>query len=265
MGAAEAYVLEEAAAQEAVRQTVRLTLIEGGAAAAETGAAAAEVGTGIAAAEAGAAAGGAGIAGLSVGAATGIGLVIIGIAALGYYLYTRHKKAVAVPRATVPCPGNPVEPAPKPAITPKPVPSNPAIPEPRREEVRRRQQERRERGCNETWERIQRRTNTRRKAPGDDIQGLKYRYWDNICSEFDPSTPEGAAKWDGHQQAFEDDLRGLQNDIDDFEANCQGALPDGAKEYAGKRYPDKSEWNGNSPECIEYRRQRQQRYDDNRP
>lgn len=127
-----ALVLEEVVGEEAVRQTVRLTLIEGGAATAEatTAVAAAEAGTAVAAgeiaaggavaaAEAGGAlaagevaAGGAaaGVGGAAV-ATAGIALVVIGLAALGYYLYKRsnsrseesQQQVPSVPQLSVSC------------------------------------------------------------------------------------------------------------------------------------------------------------------
>jgi hypothetical protein len=271
---------ESALAQQAVQQTVKLTLIQGGlsagdgagAAALGSGAAAAEVGTGLAAAEVGTAAAAAGAgAGIGLGtvlAFTGIGLAVIAVGALGYYLYTRSKKANVPPppKAVTDCPGNPVEPVVKPVITPKPVPdiTDPRIPEVGKQRIKAQKEAKRQQRCPELWESIQRRANNRRKKPGDDIQGLKYRYWDNICSEKDPNTAEGSKTWDDHQEAFEADQRGLAKDIQEFEENCDGDLPDGAKEWSEKGYPDKSEWRGNSPECIEYRRVRQKRYDDNK-
>ena len=92
------------------------------------------------------------------------------------------------------------------------------------------------------------------------MQGLKYRYWDSICSEVDPSTPEGAMRWDDHQQAYDEPRQALEDEIDEFNANCEGDLPVDAKQLANTKYPDKSEWRGNTPECERYRREREQRY-----
>ena len=129
------------------------------------------------------------------------------------------------------------------------------------DERRRVEEEKRKQRCSDLWESIQKKANRRRKKPGAGQQGARYRYWDMICSENDPSTPEGGKIWDDHKTAYEGDRRGLQNDIDEFEAKCEGDLPDGADEYARKDFPDKSEWRGNSPECEQYRRERKERYE----
>ena len=146
-----ALILEDAAGEEAVRQTVRLTLIEGGASAAEAASAVAaaeaggavaagEIATGgaVAAAEAGgavaageAAAGGAAAAGIG-GAAiatAGIALVVVGLAALGYYLYKRsttvptesEPQVPATPDLISSCPTSAVSSGPAKAVAPTPA------------------------------------------------------------------------------------------------------------------------------------------------
>ncbi len=118
--------LAEAAGEEAVRQTVTLTVIEGGAGAAEAGGAvlvAGEATTAVAAGEV--AAGGAAAAGIG-GAAiatAGIALVVIGLVALGYYLYTRSKAAGPSPAA----PDATAGPTPTPKTIPVPAPNSPPV------------------------------------------------------------------------------------------------------------------------------------------
>jgi len=269
----------EAVAEAAATQGARLVLLQGGlSATGEAGAGAAVLGTeavgggaaavgGGAALEAGAVGGGAALGAGAIAATAGIALVVIGLGALGYYLYKKsHDKKTpsppSKPRAVNPCPpGNPTI-IPRPNITPKPVPRDKRIPDKNKaEEIARKKEQKYEQRCKDLWDSIDRRTNTRRTAPSADLQGVKYRFWDNICSEKDPSTPEGSQAWDAHQQAYENDRKGLQRDINEFTDNCDGDLPPGAEEWAKKPYPDKSQWRGNTPECEQYRRERQQRYD----
>ena len=199
-------------------------------------------------------------------ATAGVALLVIGVIALGIYLYKRSEEVPTHSGAVVPCPlGEPVEPVRNPNIGPKPVPIDQRIPDiDRAREVARRKEEARKQRCAELNEIIHRKANRRRKRRGSGTQGMKYRYWDMICSEFDPSTPQGSQIWDDHKEAYETDRAGLQADIDEFEEKCTGDLPPGAKEYADKDFPDKSEWKGNSPECEQYRRERQERYDRHR-
>ena len=85
--------LAEVAGEEAVSQTVTLTVIEGGASAAEAGGAvvAAEV-VGLTALEA-------------VAIGTGVGLVVVGLGLLGYWLYTSSQDDAPKASAPVqPCP-----------------------------------------------------------------------------------------------------------------------------------------------------------------
>jgi len=108
----------EAAGEQAVQQTVRLTLIQGGAAAASeaTAVGVAEAGGAVAATEGVAAlgAGGAALGTLGVVAAwTGVGLVVVGLGLLGYYLYRRSHPNPAPPTCTpsvTPCPQPPTAP-----------------------------------------------------------------------------------------------------------------------------------------------------------
>ncbi len=237
------------AGEVAATQTVVLTVIEGGGATA-----------------AAAAGGGAAIGAGAIVATAGVALLVIGVAALGIYIYKSSHAIPSRPKAVVPCPlGDPVQPVPIPAIGPKPVPLDERIPKVNRERIARRTEEK----CRALWESIHRRTNRRRKKPGSGTQGMKYRYWDEICSEFNPNDPNskdangktGSEIWDEHEQAYQNDRAGLQNDIEEFEQKCDGNLPEGAKEYADKPFPDKSEWKGDSPECQQYREERKQRYD----
>jgi hypothetical protein len=247
----------EAAGEAAATQTVTLTVIEGGAAAAGETAVAGEAVVAGEAAAAGAAAFGTG----AIIATAGIGLLVIGAVALGVYLYKNSQKAPSKPKLVGGCPLGP-QPVPVPNVAPKPVPvpQDDRIPEAAKRRIVARKEQERQQRCPELWESIQKKANRQRKIKGAGQQGMKFRYWDNICSENDPSTPEGSRIWDEHQQAYENDRRSLQNDIDEFEEKCDGDLPDGAKEYAGKAFPDKSEWRGNSPQCVQYRLERQQRY-----
>jgi hypothetical protein len=160
---------------------------------------------------------------------------------------------------------------PKPNIKPKPVPLDERIPDPaRREKVARDKTAAREKKCNELWDKIQKMTNNRRKRKGVGTQGLKYRYWDQICSEFNPNDPNskdangntGEELWDSHEKQIDAQRKDLQNNIDEFEQNCEGDLPDQAKEQAKQDPPKKSEWRGDSPECTKYRQDRQTRYNE---
>jgi hypothetical protein len=158
-------------------------------------------------------------------------------------------------------PTAPVEPV-KPNITPRPVPRDPKIPDPTKgEEIARRKEDKQRRRCPELWDTVQKRTNRQRKKKSTGTQGMRYRYWDMICSTFDPKTAFGRSMWDSHRTAFESDQRGLQNDIDDFEQNCEGELPPGARDFAKEKFPDKNQWNGDSPACEKYRKSREERYD----
>ena len=211
MGEPALAIVDEAAGEEAVSQTIRLTLIDGGATAAEAGGAVAAAEAAGAVASGEVAAGGAAAAGIggAAVATAGIALVIIGLAALGYYLYKRSKagdpqpqpKVPVPPQFVQPCPpGNPVEPVPKPGIRPKPVPLNPDIPEPKRSEIARSEEQRRVERCRKLWDEIQRRTNSRRMRGGADFQGLKYRLWDQICSKEDPRKDKGEKAVGGSQK-----------------------------------------------------------------
>jgi hypothetical protein len=248
----------EAVGEAAATQAVTLIVIEGGGAGA-----AATTAAGAGAATVG---GGAAIGVGAIAATAGAAIVVIGVAALAVWLYKRSHPVPTRPKAVVPCPlGEPAEPVPNPNIGPKPVPLDERIPKVNREKIAKRVDER----CKELWESIHRRTNRRRKKQGSGTQGMKYRYWDMICSEFNPNDPNsknkegvpGSEIWDDHKQSYENDRAGLQSEIEEFEQKCQGDLPEGANEYANNNFPDKSEWKGDSPECIKYRAEREQRYD----
>jgi hypothetical protein len=103
MGEPALAIVDEAAGEQAAQQTVRLIVIEGGAGAAEAGGAvaAAEVGGSVAAGEVAGGAAAAGIGGAAV-ATAGVALVVIGLAALGYYLYKRHEAADSNPKPALP-------------------------------------------------------------------------------------------------------------------------------------------------------------------
>ncbi|MGA9669929.1 MAG: hypothetical protein WBQ94_12010 [Terracidiphilus sp.] len=108
-------VIAEVAEQEAVRQTVQLTLIQGGLATAEA------AGPAVAGeATVGGAAGAGGILGLS---ATGVGtivVVVVGLGALGYYLYSRHKTSESQSKPDVPAKSEVITPCPRAGVASPP-------------------------------------------------------------------------------------------------------------------------------------------------
>lgn len=87
MGKAALHIVDEAAGEEAASQTVQLSVIEGGATTAGVGGVTTGVEAGAIAgtAEAGGAAAAAGIGGAA--ATAGLALVVVGLAALGYYIH----------------------------------------------------------------------------------------------------------------------------------------------------------------------------------
>lgn len=250
----------EAAGEAAAAETVQLVLIEGGAAAA------AETAGTVAVAETAVAAGG-----LTVGATVataGVALVVIGLVGLGVYLYRRSQASPPaqpvvppVPQAVQKCPADPgkaPQPKPVPPPRPKPAEENPRIPDEtkRKADQIKRDAKQRNFDCEKLWEDIRDKSMRFRTEAGTGTAGVKFRYFDQICSEFDPATPEGAAKWDGHVKAYEDLRNGLTRDIERFEAICEGDLPNDAREWSEVKHPDKSEWQGNSAQCIKYRADR---------
>lgn len=113
MSAALAQVVEDEVAEQAVKQGVRLVLVPSGEAAAESAAPVVVTET-------------AAILGISV-STLGIGLLVVGAAGLGYYLYRRHKvaKARAQPQPVRPHP-QVLVPIPPVLVTPCPAAAQPA-------------------------------------------------------------------------------------------------------------------------------------------
>ena len=266
-------LVPEAAGEAAAAETFELVVIEGGLA---TGAETAVVGTeaallgaegavvGAEVAAGGVAAGGAAVGVGAVVATAGVALVVIGVVALGVYLYSRRDKTPSRPKVVQKCPepGEYIpEPLPNPAPKPKPVQPNPMIPdsERRRIDAEKREINRQKFDCAALWEKLRDKASRFRTKAVDGTAGLKFRRLDQICSQFDPNTSPGDGIWEEHNRAYKEQRNGLKRDIDEFEEKCEAALPKGAKETSKEEPPEKSEWQGGSAWCQQYRAERDAR------
>lgn len=202
-------------------------------------------------------------AGIGLLGILGILVAVVAVAVIAYIIYDYFRphpypaprprpRITPPPKGAKPCPGNPKIPV-KPTIEPRPIPLDPNIPADRRKEVRKRKEDRRKKTCNELWDEMETLTNSRHLGRKDGAHGVKHRYFDNICSDRDPSTQEGLEVWNNHRAEFEKWRDNLRDKVEQFQAECLGDLPDGADDWSQTDYPDPSEWRGNDPDCIQYR------------